>query len=102
MPASIFRSVVLPAPLWPMMPMRSPSAAEREKSERAWIVIAGLSDWRNSPLTTYSFSVTFWLCRTVKAIDAFVTSIFGISACSALQQSRPLSRNAAGLPRDGR
>ena len=66
MPASTFSNVLLPAPLWPMTPSRSPLEISRVKSCRALTFTKGLTVRRNMHFTTYSLKVMRWRCRTRK------------------------------------
>src|SRR3954471_1907311 len=80
MPAIVRSRVLLPAPLCPITPTRSPSRADRLTPDRAWTLIAGLAARRNSPRTRYSLKLTRFCWRTVNVRDRSFSSILGIVA----------------------
>src|SRR5438105_9305432 len=78
MPASRRNSVLLPAPLPPMMPTRSPSLKHKQTSCKARTFMTGLAARRNIPRRRYSLSVIWYCSRTRKIMLTWSSLIRGI------------------------
>src|SRR5262245_29159009 len=92
MPARTFSSVLLPAPLWPMMPSRWPSPSFRLTPWRAFTSIIGLTERRNIWRTTNSLSVIRPWRRSLNVRSTWSSSIRAITIPSLIS---PCPRTAA-------
>src|SRR5262245_29772710 len=87
MPARTFNRVLLPAPLWPIMPTRSPSRICKVRFLRASTSRTGLVDFLYSRRTRNSFRVmrVCWRIRNVRLkLSRWIRAINGSLVCPGL------------------
>src|SRR5438105_4183861 len=101
MPARTFSRVLLPAPLWPMIPTRSPSRTSRLRCLSASTSITGLVDFLYSRRTRNSLRVmrACWRTRKVRlTLSRWIRAIRGSLGSAPAGRGDVLSELEDQLP----